>query len=83
QLARLGADIEEISPTECRLTGPQRLTGAGVEATDIRTGSALMVAALTARGITTLGGVAQLRRGHADLPGKLLQLGADICEVAP
>ncbi|MFF4367786.1 UDP-N-acetylglucosamine 1-carboxyvinyltransferase [Streptomyces sp. NPDC001594] len=83
QLARLGADIEEISPTECRLTGPQRLTGSGVEATDIRTGSALMVAALTARGITTLGGVAQLRRGHADLPGKLLQLGADICEVAP
>ncbi|CAL9578909.1 UDP-N-acetylglucosamine 1-carboxyvinyltransferase 2 [Streptomyces sp. enrichment culture] len=83
QLARLGADIEEISPTECRLTGPQRLTGAGVEATDIRTGSALMVAALTARGITTLGGVAQLRRGHADLPGKLIQLGADICEVAP
>ncbi|MFE5488700.1 UDP-N-acetylglucosamine 1-carboxyvinyltransferase [Streptomyces virginiae] len=83
QLARLGADIEEISPTKCRLTGPQRLTGAGVEATDIRTGSALMVAALTARGITTLGGVSQLRRGHADLPGKLLQLGADICEVAP
>ena len=83
QLARLGAEIEEISPTECRLTGPQRLTGAGVEATDIRTGSALMVAALTARGITTLGGVDQLRRGHADLPGKLLHLGADICEVAP
>lgn len=83
QLARLGAKIEEISPTECRLTGPQRLTGAGVEATDIRTGSALMVAALTARGITTLGGVDQLRRGHADLPGKLLHLGADICEVAP
>ncbi|MGW2584292.1 UDP-N-acetylglucosamine 1-carboxyvinyltransferase [Streptomyces virginiae] len=83
QLARLGARIEEISPTECRLTGPQRLTGAGVEATDIRTGSALMVAALTARGITTLGGVDQLRRGHADLPGKLIHLGADICEVAP
>lgn len=83
QLARLGAKIEEISPTECRLTGPQRLTGAGVEATDIRTGSALMVAALTARGITTLGGVDQLRRGHADLPGKLLHLGADICEVTP
>jgi UDP-N-acetylglucosamine 1-carboxyvinyltransferase len=83
QLARLGADIEEISPTECRLTGPQRLTGAGVEATDIRTGSALMVAGLTARGVTTLGGLDQLRRGHADLPGKLRTLGADICEVTP
>ncbi|MFI5888138.1 UDP-N-acetylglucosamine 1-carboxyvinyltransferase [Streptomyces sp. NPDC051554] len=83
QLARLGADIEELSPTECRLTGPQRLTGTGVEATDIRTGSALMVAGLTARGVTTVGGLDQLRRGHADLPGKLRALGADICEVTP
>ncbi|MFJ8093120.1 UDP-N-acetylglucosamine 1-carboxyvinyltransferase [Streptomyces griseofuscus] len=83
QLARLGAQIDEISPTECRLTGPQRLTGAGVEATDIRTGSALMVAGLTARGVTTVGGLDQLRRGHADLPGKLRALGADICEVTP
>ncbi|MFC4466115.1 UDP-N-acetylglucosamine 1-carboxyvinyltransferase [Streptomyces xiangluensis] len=83
QLARLGAEIEEISPTGCRLTGPQRLTGAGVEATDIRTGSALMVAGLTARGVTTVGGLEQLRRGHADLPGKLRALGADICEVTP
>ncbi|MGW1913852.1 UDP-N-acetylglucosamine 1-carboxyvinyltransferase [Streptomyces sp. NPDC002076] len=83
QLARLGAEIDEISPTECRLTGPQQLTGAGVEATDIRTGSALMVAGLTARGITTIGGLDQLRRGHADLSGKLRTLGADICEVTP
>lgn len=83
QLARLGAVIEEISPTACRLTGPQRLTGTGVEATDIRTGSALMVAGLTAQGVTALGGLDQLRRGHADLPGKLHTLGADICEVTP
>ncbi|MFQ6141697.1 UDP-N-acetylglucosamine 1-carboxyvinyltransferase [Streptomyces seoulensis] len=83
QLTRLGAAIEEISPTECRLTGPQQLTGAGVEATDIRTGSALMVAGLTARGVTTIGGLDQLRRGHADLSGKLRTLGADICGVTP
>ncbi|MER7146197.1 UDP-N-acetylglucosamine 1-carboxyvinyltransferase [Streptomyces xanthochromogenes] len=83
QLTRLGADIHEISPTQCRLTGPQRLTGAGVEATDIRTGSALLIAGLTADGVTTLGGLEQLRRGHADLPTKLRVLGADICEVTP
>ncbi|MGW1076046.1 UDP-N-acetylglucosamine 1-carboxyvinyltransferase [Streptomyces sp. NPDC002537] len=82
QLARLGARIDELSPTRCRLTGPQRLTGATVEATDIRTGSALLIAALTARGVTTLAGLDQLRRGHADLPGKLRALGADLAEVA-
>lgn len=83
QLIRMGAAIDQISATECRVTGPQRLTGAGVETTDIRTGSALLIAGLAARGITTLGGLEQLRRGHADLPTKLRSLGADICEVTP
>ncbi|WP_275467807.1 UDP-N-acetylglucosamine 1-carboxyvinyltransferase [Streptomyces noursei] len=83
QLTRLGADIHELSPTRCRLTGPQQLTGAGVEATDIRSGSTLLIAGLTARGVTTLGGLEQLRRGHADLPGKMRALGADIDEVTP
>ncbi|MFF1484579.1 UDP-N-acetylglucosamine 1-carboxyvinyltransferase [Streptomyces sp. NPDC058319] len=81
QLALLGARVEELSPTQCRLTGPQRLTGAAVRATDIRTGSALLIAALTARGTTTVTGLDQLRRGHTDLPAKLRQLGADISEV--
>ncbi|CAN3985047.1 hypothetical protein KPATCC21470_7778 [Kitasatospora purpeofusca] len=83
QLGRLGATIEPLTPTECRLTGPQQLTGATVEATDIRTGSALLIAALTAHGTTVLRGLDQLRRGHADLPAKLRSLGADITEVSP
>ncbi|WKK27508.1 UDP-N-acetylglucosamine 1-carboxyvinyltransferase [Streptomyces olivoreticuli] len=82
QLQRLGARIDALSPTQCRLTGPQRLTGALVEATDIRTGSALLIAALSARGLTTLTGLEQLRRGHADLPATLRALGADITEAA-
>ncbi|WP_371792898.1 UDP-N-acetylglucosamine 1-carboxyvinyltransferase [Streptomyces sp. NBC_01471] len=81
QLARLGAEIEEITSTLCRLKGAQRLTGAPATATDIRTGSALLIAALNARGTTTVSGLDQLRRGHADLPAKLRHLGADITEA--
>ncbi|MFI9269409.1 UDP-N-acetylglucosamine 1-carboxyvinyltransferase [Kitasatospora sp. NPDC052896] len=81
QLRALGARIDELSPTQCRLTGPQRLTGAPVEATDIRTGTALLIAGLTARGTTTVTGLDELKRGHADLPAKLRALGADITEV--
>lgn len=83
QLRRLGAVIVEDSPTACRLTGPQTLTGARVEALDIRTGAALMVAALAAEGTTVVTRVDQLRRGHADLPGKLRLLGADIIDGPP
>jgi UDP-N-acetylglucosamine 1-carboxyvinyltransferase len=81
QLTRLGAEIEKLTPTQCRLKGPQRLTGAVVTATDIRTGSALIIAALNARGTTTVTGLDQLRRGHADLPAKLRRLGAYITEA--
>ncbi|MFG3240796.1 UDP-N-acetylglucosamine 1-carboxyvinyltransferase [Streptomyces sp. NPDC048157] len=81
QLTRLEAVIEELSLTRCRLTGPQRLTGTTVKATDIRTGSALLIAGLTARGATTVSGLDQLRRGHADLPAKLRALGADLTDV--
>ncbi|MGH3721218.1 MAG: hypothetical protein ACRDRI_20670 [Pseudonocardiaceae bacterium] len=78
QLRKLGALVTETSPTECWLTGPQSLTGAPVEASDIRTGSALLIAALAATGTTVLTGLSQLRRGHADLPGKLAALGAQL-----
>lgn len=81
QLAALGARIDALSPTQCRLTGPQHLTGTTVRATNIRTGSALLVAALIAHGTSTVTGLEQLRRGHADLPAKLRGLGADITEV--
>ncbi|WP_424217437.1 UDP-N-acetylglucosamine 1-carboxyvinyltransferase (plasmid) [Streptomyces sp. BI20] len=83
ELRKLGAAIEETSPTECRLTGPQRCTGTQVVATDIRTGAALVIAGLTARGVTTLTGLDQLRRGYTDLPGKLASLGADVFAVTP
>ncbi|MFG2836932.1 UDP-N-acetylglucosamine 1-carboxyvinyltransferase [Streptomyces zaomyceticus] len=81
QLALLGAEIEELTPTRCRLSGPQRLNGTAVKATDIRTGSTLLIAGLGARGATTVSGLDQLRRGHADLPAKLRALGADLTDV--
>ena len=82
QFARLGADIEPLTATTARLTGPQHLVGGTAEATDIRTGSAVLVAALAAHGETTVTGLAQLRRGHADLLGKLRARGADL-QVRP
>lgn len=82
QLEELGATITAITPTRAELTGPQALTGAEVTATDIRTGAALLIAALTARGTTIVSGLEQLRRGHADLPAKLAALGARIGQVS-
>ncbi|MEU9119117.1 UDP-N-acetylglucosamine 1-carboxyvinyltransferase [Streptomyces sp. NPDC048506] len=82
QLTGLGAQFDEISPSQCRLTGPQRLTGGTVQASgDFGTASALLVAGLTARGTTTITGLDRIRQQHADLPAALRHLGADITEV--
>jgi UDP-N-acetylglucosamine 1-carboxyvinyltransferase len=78
ELRALGAVIIADTDTECYLAGPQRLKGTDVRATDIRTGSALLIAGLAAHGTTRVTGLAQLRRGHADLPAKLAALGADL-----
>lgn len=80
QLARLGLAVKPLSATECALEGPQALVAAAVEATDIRTGTALLVAGCAARGTTVLHRPEQIRRGHPDLPGKLRALGAEIKE---
>jgi UDP-N-acetylglucosamine 1-carboxyvinyltransferase len=78
QLRALGAVITETSTTACLVRGPQALSAARVRAADIRTGSALLIAALTATGTTVISELSQLRRGHADLPGTLRLLGAAI-----
>ncbi|MEV6154894.1 hypothetical protein AB0L53_31595 [Nonomuraea sp. NPDC052129] len=80
QLRRLGAVIAEESATACQVNGPQTLVGAHVEAADIRTGSTLLVAGLAAQGTTVVTRLSQVRRGHADLLGKLRSLGADIAD---
>jgi UDP-N-acetylglucosamine 1-carboxyvinyltransferase len=54
------------------------LSGAPVEATDIRAGAGLVLAGLIAEGTTTVYGVGHIDRGYAGLVPALQSLGADI-----
>ena len=76
ELRRMGARIELDGSTA--LVEGGRLRGASVEASDLRAGAALVVAALCASGTTRLHSAQILRRGYEDLEGKLNALGADI-----
>ncbi len=75
ELARMGADIR-ISGELAIIRGVPKLTGAPVEATDVRAAAALVLAGLGAEGQTIIGGVEFLDRGYEDFEAKLLQLGA-------
>ncbi|MGW5689026.1 UDP-N-acetylglucosamine 1-carboxyvinyltransferase [Nonomuraea sp. NPDC003754] len=76
-LRRFGADVHATGTT-VHVRGPARLRAADVEAGDIRAVTALLIAALAARGTSTITGMYHLRRGYGHLPAKLATLGADI-----
>ena len=77
ELCRMGAQIKVEERVAC-ISGPAKLTGAPVEAMDIRGAAALAIAALAAEGVSRIHEAHHLRRGYADLEGKLRALGARI-----
>ncbi|HEY8735928.1 MAG TPA: UDP-N-acetylglucosamine 1-carboxyvinyltransferase [Candidatus Dormibacteraeota bacterium] len=80
ELRKLGADIY-VEGRSAIISGPTALHGGSVRVPDIRSGAALVVAALCARGTTVLGNVFHLDRGYEDLVAKLEALGARITRV--
>lgn len=80
ELRKLGADIY-VEGRSAIISGPTELHGGSVRVPDIRSGAALVVAALCARGTTVLGNVFHLDRGYEDLVAKLEALGARITRV--
>ncbi len=81
ELRRMGASIR-VEGRTALVTGVPRLSGAPVQASDLRAGAALVLAGLAAAGETEVHGRGHIERGYADLPGQLRSLGADI-EAAP
>lgn len=81
QLERLGARVCATAQ-EAVIQGGVPLTGGEIEATDLRGGAALCVAALGAEGESKISGVEHIRRGYEDIVGKLTSAGAAIREEA-
>jgi UDP-N-acetylglucosamine 1-carboxyvinyltransferase len=77
ELNRLGADIW-LKGNVAAVRPVDELYGADVMATDLRASSALVLAALAARGTTRVRRIYHLDRGYEDLQGKLAALGAAI-----
>ena len=77
ELQRLGANIK-LQGNSATITGPCELAGTDVMATDLRASSALVLAALTAKGTTDVHRIYHLDRGYEKLEMKLQNLGAKI-----
>ncbi len=77
ELNRMGAKITTNGRVAV-VEGVYNLSGANVECTDLRGGAALVVAALAAKGVTTIGKIEHINRGYENLVENLEALGADI-----
>jgi UDP-N-acetylglucosamine 1-carboxyvinyltransferase len=74
----MGARIILCDPHRCVVQGPSRLHGDEVSSPDIRAGMALLIAALGARGQSTIKNIRQIERGYERIDQRLAQLGAVI-----
>lgn len=77
ELKRMGAKIN-IEGKIAIVKGVRKLTGATVEATDLRGGAALVVAGLVAKGKTKVNNIEYILRGYENLDRKLSKVGANI-----
>lgn len=77
ELKRMGADIK-IEGRNAIVQGVRSLSGAQVNATDLRAGAALIIAALVAEGTTEIRSVHHIDRGYEGIVKKLQNVGANI-----
>lgn len=80
ELLRMGANVR-IEGHTAIITGVDGITGASVEATDLRAGAALVIAGMVAEGKTTVYGGEHIERGYENLEQKFVRLGANIRRV--
>ncbi len=80
ELRRMGADITLEGGT-ATVKGTAKLKCAPLMATDLRASASLVVAALAAKGETTIHRLYHLDRGYEKMEEKLIKLGADVRRV--
>jgi len=80
ELQKMGADIKVEGQTAL-IRGPSNLKGSEVRALDIRSGAAVILAALAADGKSVISDIGYVDRGYEGIDQKLTQLGASIDRI--
>jgi UDP-N-acetylglucosamine 1-carboxyvinyltransferase len=81
ELARMGADIT-LDGRRAVVRGPTRLSGANVQASDLRASASLVLAGLAAEGNSVVDRVYHIDRGYERIEEKLTRVGANIRRVS-
>ena len=77
ELNRMGAHVQ-VEGKAAVIDGVRELHGCEVRACDLRAGAAMVIAALSAKGVSIIEDAQYIERGYEDIIGKLTALGASI-----
>jgi UDP-N-acetylglucosamine 1-carboxyvinyltransferase len=78
QLSAMRADLFLCDPHRIIVSGPTKLRGRDLDSRDLRSGMALIAAALAADGESTVTPLETVERGYGSLVDRLKSLGADV-----
>ena len=81
ELTKMGAEVYLTDPHRAIINGPTKLQGTDLGSFDLRGGAALIIAALIAKGQSTISNIYQVDRGYEKIEERLQKLGADIKRV--
>ena len=80
ELVRMGAKIR-VEGNSAIITGIKKYNGANLRASDLRAGAALVIAALSAEGVSVIEDIQYIKRGYEDFDQKIRDLGG-VMEIA-
>jgi UDP-N-acetylglucosamine 1-carboxyvinyltransferase len=78
QMSAMRADLFLCDPHRIIVSGPTKLRGRALDSRDLRSGMALIAAALAAEGESAVTPIETVERGYADLMARLRSLGAEV-----
>ena len=82
QLSSMSADLFLCDPHRIIVSGPRRLRGRPLDSRDLRSGMALIAAALAADGQSKLSPLEMVERGYGRLVDRLQGLGAKVAKLS-
>ncbi len=80
-LISMGANIFIADPHRVIISGPSRLNAETLYCKDIRAGISIILAALVAKGKSTIRNIEMVERGYEDIEGRLKSLGANVKRI--
>jgi UDP-N-acetylglucosamine 1-carboxyvinyltransferase len=81
ELEKMGATSRILNPHQAIINGPVQLRGSSIKSFDLRAGASLIIAALCAKGTSTIEEIYQVDRGYEKIEERLAKLGADIRRI--